>query len=177
MDPMCAADSDEARALDMNAEGRFCRSFDDDMIVMERLYEVRDIVLPSWLSAEEWSHSYIQWGYMWGRGVSPLLPEAQQRYLLKLQPGMQVAAGKLLATKKFRSSFRADMRAKLEQWIATPAEQRQYDSPFSARQWDCIVHPRDVIEAKRADNDTYSYKGSAARGVGDYWLEQASKVA
>lgn len=48
------------------------------------------------------------------------------------------AARDILAVRSFRSDFRSDMRAKIAEWLDTPAADRKFRSPLSPRQWECI---------------------------------------
>ena len=137
MDPMAPWSGQ----VDLEATGTFCASFDWDMLVPAKLYEVREITLPSWMSAEEYTTGWIEWKYVWGAGVDMSWPEAWQRGLAGLSFADRAAACKLLRTKKFRSSFRKSLRDQIVSWLETPADQRRYESPLSARQWAAISLP------------------------------------
>jgi hypothetical protein len=58
------------------------------------------------------------------------------------------AARAILQVKSFRSSFRKDMRDRIVKWLDTPTCERQYASPLSWRQWECI-QPFDVRKMYR----------------------------
>lgn len=127
--------------VDLEETGTFCASSDWDMLVPAKLYEVRDITLPSWMSADEWCRRSIEWKYVWGAGVDMSWPESWQRGLAGMSFADRAAACKLLNTKKFRSNFRKSLRDQIVTWFETPAEARRYDSPLSARQWETIALP------------------------------------
>ena len=139
--------------VDLNETGTFCATHDWDMPVTCKLYEVRDVDLPDWMSAEEWCRSYIEWKYVWGAGVDRSWPESWQRGLARLSFADRFAACKLLAVKKFRSEFRASLCKQIVTWLETTAAERQYASPLSVRQWEAIAGR--PWEAKRAEEACY----------------------
>jgi hypothetical protein len=143
-------------AVDLDAESTHCVSFDNNMLVSCKTYEVRTVQLPEWLSPDEWASSVTKWKYAWGRGVQQAWPEAWQRGLLGFSGPQQVACAKLLKTKKFRSAFRESLRDQLVAWLETPSEERKYGSPFSWKQWDCLVTSYDARKAKSTDSWLYS---------------------
>jgi hypothetical protein len=156
--------------VDLTTQKTACLSSDDDRLVEVDRYAVRDIVLPAWLSADEWARNSVAWGYAWARGVDPEWPESWQRGLLKLSSAKQLACARLLGVKNFRSAFRKSLRAQLESWLNG---ENGYDSPFSPRQWDCLVDFHATYAAKRIDENTYSRRASNS-GAGDY-LSPAAK--
>jgi hypothetical protein len=139
--------------VDLNETGTFCASFDWDMLVTAKLYEVRDVELPSWLPAAEWCNATIDWKYTWGAGVDRAWSEAWQRGLKSLSFADRYAACKLLNTKKFRSEFRKSLRDQIVAWLETPAADRRYGNPLSPRQWAAISGP--AYETKRAQEQIY----------------------
>jgi hypothetical protein len=121
-------------------------SSDDWRPVTVTKYEVREVTLPDWLSPEEWLRDAVPWKYNWGMGVNEEWPESWQRALLMIGAPQRLACVNLLKVKKFRSDFRASLRVQLESWIEG---NREYDSPFSRRQWDALIS----VQVKReADN-------------------------
>ena len=146
--------------VDLEEMTTCCASYDDNRLVPKKLYSVGEVTLPEWLSPEEWLRNTSCWKRLWGLGADPSWPEAHQRALVHLgSTGHRLAAIKLLRTKKFRSSFRESLRDRLVEWLDTPADERRYDSPFSYRQWGCLVNRYVAIEAKRLDAGLYSSKG------------------
>lgn len=148
--------------VDLEARGTFCLSSDDDRPVEGKLYEVREVVLPSFLSPNEWASNMVAWKYTWGCGVNPTWPEAWQRGLAKMDRcANRVACVGLLKVKNFRSAFRKSMHDQLVTWLETSTEDRKFGSPFSMRQWDCILdvhvgHRARSIEAGLSRSRTYT---------------------
>lgn len=152
-------------SVDLDATDSFCLHSDDNRLVEGKLFEVREVALPSFLSVAEWVNSMVAWKWAWGCGVDPTWCEAWQRALAFEIKGTaeRVACAKLLGTKKFRSDFRRSLRDQLVTWIETPAEERQYGSLFSARQWDCLINRYVEREAQCLDSSLYqdrSYGGA-----------------
>lgn len=138
----------------------FCVSFDNDMLVSCKAYEVREVELPEWLSVEEWCANLTKWKYTWGMGCKKDWPEATQRFILGLKDCKdRLACVKLLETKKFRSELRKSLRDQLDQYIATPAEDRKFKSPFSPKQWDCLIDRYTGREADQISNSLYINRG------------------
>lgn len=72
-------------------------------------------------------------------------------------------AAKLLKTKKFRSEFRLSLRDQLVAWLELAPADRKYDSPFSPRQWGCLITS---FLARKADAmDRSLYQDRSPRGV------------
>jgi len=57
--------------------------------------------------------------------------------ILKMTLAERSAVCGLLRVQQFRSTFRRDLRAQLETWLNDPDP--QYLSPFSRRQWACLL--------------------------------------
>lgn len=125
------------------------------------LWEVREVTLPSWLDPTEWLRNTTSWKWAWGCDADEL-PETWQRALAygNFNCAERLACAKLLKTKTFRSEFRASLRRQLVSWIEHP-EDREYDSPFSPRQWDCLINGRLAHEAKRLDEALYRNRQAA----------------
>jgi hypothetical protein len=141
----------------------FCVSFDNDMLVSCKVYEVREVELPEWLSVEEWCANTTKWKYTWGFGVKKDWPEAIQRFVSEVEgEGARLAVVKLLETKKFKSEFRKSLRAQLDEFIATPAADRKYKDPFSRKQWDCLVDRYVAREASQISSSLYHSRGYLA---------------
>lgn len=148
----------------LTEKATFCVSFDNDMLVQANLYEVYDVVLPPWMSVEEWCADCVGWKHAWGAGIDPSWSEEWQRGLRQLSNVERVAACKLLKTKTFRSDFRKSLRAQIENWLNT-ADTRTHRSPLSERQWDAICDRHVALEAKRISNSLYHnriYRGCKA---------------
>lgn len=143
--------------VDLEATGSFCWSFDDNRLVTDKLYEVRNVTLPDWLPAEEWVRNNIEWKYTFALGVDERTNPAFARFLAysNLGAASKLALVKLWNTKSFRSEFRKSLRAQLEAFINTPADERKYPQPFSSKQWQSLVTVHDQIEARRIGERTY----------------------
>jgi hypothetical protein len=146
------------REVDMNATVACCVSSDFDMLVSVPKYGTVEIELPEWLSPREWLDNQTEWKWAWGFGVEKSWPKSWQRFVAYNCCGnsaRRLAVVKLLTTKNFRSAFRASLRAQLETWFLTPTEERQFDSPFSRKQWDSLCDRYVEREAKCLDNTLY----------------------
>jgi len=131
-----------------------CIAWDNDGHCVVKEYGTVDFELPTWLDPEDWLYNTVAWKYTWGLGVEKTWPESWQRGLYSLpRDGKLLACVKLLKTKKFRSTFRQSLRDQLVAWLETPADQRCYDNPFSARQWAALV---DVYTARAAKGTSES---------------------
>lgn len=136
--------------VDLTETTTCCRTSDDNMLVSKDLYSVKRVTLPDWLDAHEWLRNTVTWKYAWGTGVEQDWPENVQRRLAHLSTAQRMAACKLYKTKNFRSSFRKSLREQLDAWLDGESD---YASPFSPRQWDCLIRNR--WEAKRVDSSLY----------------------
>lgn len=135
-------------------------SSDDWRGCTEDKYALADIVLPDWLSTTEWIRDQVAWKWTWGMGADSEWPETWQRGIKDIKDAQcRRAAIKLLAVKKFRSAFRQELRQKLEAWLTTPVENRAYTSPFSYRQWNCLIDAHTAREAEQYDVGLYRNKG------------------
>lgn len=147
--------------VDLDETTLCCASYDDNRLVPKKRYSVEEVLLPEWLSPEEWLHNSTSWKWLWGLGADPCWSEAWQRGLVAAgSTAHRLAAIKLLRTKKFRSDFRRSLCDRLVEWLDTPADERRYDSPFSYRQWECLVNRYVAREAKQLDAGLYNCKGN-----------------
>lgn len=131
-----------------------CLNYDDNRLV--EIHEFKELtrVLPEWLSVEEWVRRAVKFSYLWGYGCPKSFPEAWQRKLINFGQNEAYGAIKLLLTKKFRSEFRQSLRTQLESWLNAQGEQ-QYASPFSQRQWGCLLNQYVCREASATATDMY----------------------
>jgi hypothetical protein len=127
--------------VDLEATGVFCRSFDDDGLVSAKLYELREVTLPAWLSPEEWIGGMVQWKYTWAC-VPFEAPELVQRAFFALSFEEQFLLGRLLnARPKASEGFLASLREQTWAWIlgerthARPLSNRQL-SALNRRPWE-----------------------------------------
>lgn len=143
-------------AVDLTETVSCILSSDDWRLVSVAKWEIRSVELPDWLAPEEWIRNTVKWKYAWGMGVDVNWPEAWQRGLAGLEGSeAKLVCAKLLKTKTFRSAFRQSLRDHLVAWLETPADQRQYGSPFTTRQWECLMSVHTQLEAKRTDEYLY----------------------
>lgn len=120
------------------------------------LWEVRSVELPDWLEPEDWIADTVKWKYAWGAGVDVSWPESWQRSLARLRgTESRLVCVKLLKTKNFRSPFRQSLRDQLVQWMETPEGQPRMESPYTHRQWECLMSVHTQLEAKRLDEYLY----------------------
>jgi hypothetical protein len=141
--------------VDLTATCTVCVSYDNNMLVSKDKYSVGEVELPDWLSPDEWLRNTTRWKYTWGFGADRSWPESWQRFVAGCGEAQKYSVIKLLKTKKFRSKFRASLREQLERWLDTAPEDRQYDSPFSYRQWDCLISPYDKRNARGIASSLY----------------------
>lgn len=146
--------------VDLAAQVTCCLSSDDDRPVSCNKYEVHTVTLPDFLDPEEWCSDVTAWKYTWGAGVDPEWPEAWQRGLKKLEMNERVACADLLRTKKFRNEFRASLCEQLKKWLEGGSDFR---TPFSARQWECLIN---VYVAREADAISHMLYSNRSRAVG-----------
>lgn len=143
------------QTVDLTEQKTCCLYHDDDRPVNVDYYAVGEVELPEWLSAEEWLRDTTKWKYVWGFDVPKTWPEAWQRGVAGFGQADKLACVKLLNTKSFRSDFRRSLRDRLVEWLETPAGERRYDSPFSDRQWDCLVNRYVKREAEQISSALY----------------------
>lgn len=137
-----------------------CRSSDDDMQVEKGLYSVTDVVLPEWLSPEEWLRDTTKWKWAWGMGMDSEWPESWQRGVASVTDiAWRLAAIKLLSTKNFKSDFRRKMRDQIVEWCETSPDDRRYPSPLSRGQWAAVLDRYTARDADRMSRGLYSGKG------------------
>jgi len=141
--------------VDLETTETYCLSSDDDRLVSCKKYSVGEVSLPDWLPPEEWVGNTTAWKYTWGMGVDKSWPEAWQRGLAPLSAEAKLACVKLLKVKTFRSQFRAALCTQLKTWLETPASERKHNSPFSTRQWECLMDRYTHVEAKRTSESLY----------------------
>lgn len=145
--------------VSLDEKGTFCLSSDDDRPVQDFLYEVREILLPDFLSVKDWISNMTYWKYNWACGVDPNWSESWQKGLLRLRTVERLVLVELLKVKTFKSEFRKSLRAQLETWLETPEDQRKHSSPFSGRQYDTITTQSHGYRAKSLEARLYSYRG------------------
>jgi hypothetical protein len=116
--------------------------------------EVHEILLPDWLSTEEYCANPIKWKHFWGLGANPDWPENWQRLLTRsgFSPADRLACIQLLKTKKFRSKFRSDLHAQLVTWLT----EERYMYPFSPKQLDKLVNKYVIRRAAQLEAEIHS---------------------
>ena len=141
------------KTVDLNETVGCCLSSDDNRLVSKARYSVRRIELPEWMSPEEWLANSTQWKWFKGMGGNEELPALWCRRLMRFGEKQKLACIKLLNTKNFRSDFRRSLRERLESWLSE--EEHDYDSPFSHRQWGCLINGYLAREADQISNQLY----------------------
>jgi hypothetical protein len=144
----------EEGAVDMTEKVTCILSNDDWRHVSVPKWSVREVSLPDWMDPNAWCVSSVEWKYVWGMGADPNWSEAWLRGLCYLHRAERLACIKLLKTKTFRSSFRQSLRDQLVQWLEASTETRR-PSPFSPKQWDCLVTVHIGREAKQLSENLY----------------------
>lgn len=129
--------------------------WDDWRQVTEPLYEVKEVMLPDWLTPAEWLRNTITLRYAVAFGADlAKWPEAWVRAFAAWSEGTRYAIAPLLNANpaRMRSDFRKKLRQQVIDWIENP-EDRQYGSPLSPRQIACITHS--PWEAERIATSVY----------------------
>lgn len=139
--------------VDLSAKKTVCRNWDDNGLLKVQRYEVREVSLPIWFGFDDWLRNRVYWKFAWGMGVERDWPENWQRRLMGMSSEQQLAAVKLLKTETFRSLFRVSLRNQLVKWL--DAEERPYPSPFTARQWACLVNRHLALAARNRSEALY----------------------
>jgi len=147
------------RTFDLSTEDGYCYNSGDNRIVSKRVYEVVTIELPTWLPAAEWLARSVQWKYAWGFGVTHSWDAAAARWIAYSDIGevLKYELVKLLGAKRsrMRSSFRISLRERVEEWLATPADDRSYNFPLSPRQQDALTKYSKPWEVKNLSSSIY----------------------
>ena len=152
-------------SVDLNETVTVCFSSDNDLLVKKNRFEVLEIEIPDWMTPDEWIRDSVGWKYTWEAGVDPKWPEEWQRGLHRFrETSKRMACVQLLTTKNFRSDFRRSLRDQLVDWLETAVEFRQYDEPFSRKQWAALIDLRMERQAKNMDTRLY-YHARGADGA------------
>jgi len=144
--------------VDLDEEGTYCLSYDDNRPVRVKRYEVRLVTLPDWLDPKEWIRDSVTWKWVWGSGAEAEWPEAWQRGLANMGEVARYACIQLLKTYKagrFRSDFRRSLAEHLVEWLETPVTERKHGSPFSRRQWECLYNAHVRRRANQVSSQLY----------------------
>jgi len=121
---------------DLSETRQGCRSYDDNGPATYPRWQVRQVALPAWLSIEEWAQNDRDYCGMMPQDLE--LPEQLVRLMITLDLRQRRAIRQLM-TARLRSKYKISLRAQAQQWLDTPAEERQYKSPLSPRQWSSLT--------------------------------------
>lgn len=146
--------------VDFNETKEALLSSDDFRLVSVKRWGTVELELPSWLSPAEFARSWVAWKWVFGLGASKTWPERWLRFIASGLRGAaeKLAVIKLLATQKFRSSYRQSLADQLLAWLETPKDSRKYDSPFSPKQWRSLLNAHVTREASQIDAALYRNK-------------------
>jgi hypothetical protein len=142
--------------VSLDETGTRCISADWDALTSVNVYQVREVELPDWFNPQRYAALFIDLKYYLGRGAEIDWPEAWFDKLSgtrRFSAAQVLACIKLLKTRSFKSAFRQHLRDQLEAWLADP--EPRYDSPFSRRQWECLVNGYLALESKRLESSLY----------------------
>lgn len=151
-----------------------CAAADWDMLVDVARWRVGNVTLPDWLPPEEWIRNVVAWKYLWGMGAPRDWPESWQRGLLHLPEAERYACIKLLSTQFFRALLRASLRMQLVAWcedrqraritenLPLPARVPAWRSPFSKKQWSCLIDGRTARDARNISERLYWTRSALA---------------
>lgn len=147
----------EFPSVDLQAQIRCCRSFDDNGLVETERYAVLPIALPNWLTFAEYNTEQVKWEFLFyflrGEGladIDSLNPEIA--YLLLQLSDARHDFYKLM-TAKLRSGFKLSLRQQVEAWLSTPASERKYSFPLSTKQLHALAY-----RVERYGSDHYAYE-------------------
>lgn len=142
-------------ATDWTATVVCCLNADNDMPVTVEKFGRATVEIPAWMTVEFYLRHNIGMKYAVAMGIPLTADERLMRWAIGANKTFVFGVAKLLKTKKFRSGFRQNLCEQFINWILVPASERRYTSPFSARQWDCVVDAYTAREADRISSSTY----------------------
>ncbi len=132
-----------------------CWSSDDDRRVSVDAYGTREVSIPDWMDADIYAgNSSLQVSLKWffGFGGVASWGESWFEKIADLGEASRLAVIRLLKVKKFRSAFRKSLRDQLEKWLNGDSD---YGSPFSQKQWDCLIDKWTALSARQISSDLY----------------------
>jgi len=141
-----------AGMVDLDEKRHYCMSWDFDMPVLSKVYEVRDVQMPDWMDPQFWVTHSITLKYTWGLGADKEWSEEITRGLMRLEGVVRLIAIKLLRTKTFRSAFRKAMLERLIDWCR---DSHGYHSPWTANMIRAMSNQHICLEYKRLSDSLY----------------------
>jgi hypothetical protein len=142
------------KPVDLDEMKTCCLYWGDDRLVSVKRYDIHTVTLPAWLRPEVWLRNQIELKWLWA--IFPMdIPERWTWALTAQSTEMKMLCAALLNTKEFRSDFRQAMRDQLVTWLDTHPDKRQYPTPFSRRQADCLETPGLRRKAKQLGESLY----------------------
>jgi hypothetical protein len=160
MDPIDLYDSSVWTDAKLAQQSSYCWHSDDWRLVEANDYAVSNVELPEWLSAEDYVKHHTSWKYVFGFCKDGIKTTIDKNFLIWLRDSgasecEKLAMIRLMETQTFRSDFRKSMKDRIVEFVNTSADKRQYNSPLSPRQMDCIMGPQTGIEARRISSNLY----------------------
>lgn len=152
-DTLTARSGDKTFTVSLKEKQTCCFSSDNDMLVEVDKYAVGEVELPDWMTCSEYLRHQTDFKYYLGFGGQLTWPRQWFFRIIRFGEYGRYAAIKLLNVKKFRSTFRMSLRSQLEAWLNDPNPQHQ--SPFSPRQWECLLDGHTCLAAKRTATNLY----------------------
>jgi len=147
--------------VDLDETMDFVRSSDDSRRVTEKKYSVVAVLLPAWMSTQEYIRPDVRMDlkYKWGgTDARPDWPESWTRALMEMSFERVYWLSKILKVQNFRSNFRKSLKEQMVRWFETPPSERRYGFPLSPRQYAAIEGP--VHEPNRASDRLYATRGA-----------------
>lgn len=140
--------------LDLKAQQRCILNSDDWRIVMVDKYAVDTIDLPDWIDIDRYIYDPLSFEFLLRKmaifKIDPDTLTIGAATKLMAMPTKDVfACLSLLKVKNFRSEFRASLRGQLDEWLET--DENTFDSPFSYKQWECLLNNHIITMAARYD--------------------------
>ena len=152
-DQVTAKSGDKTYTVSLTERHTCCMNSGWDMLTSVNKYAVGEVEVPDWMTCAEYLRHQTEFKYYLGFGGQLAWPRQWFFRLIKLGESAKFAAIKLLNVKKFRSPFRQNMRSQLEAWLNDP--EPRYASPFSPRQWECLLDGHTCLDAKRTATNLY----------------------
>lgn len=108
-------------------------------------YTVREILIPEWMDAEEYAVNHIKYLFSVECGYREEMGEEAYRQFCGYCTASRLAIYELLATKKFKSSYRKSLRTQVDKWLAKDAKARRYSCPLTYNQMS-VLHTHWIID-------------------------------
>jgi len=144
--------------INLNAKKFCCRNWDDNGLTEVDRYSIRKVILPDWLSFDEYKTNQVRWQFLFEflkiKKIDIDGFEKYARFLITIENfSVKAKLFDLLNTRNFKSEFRRSLFNQINSWLDMPISERKYGFPLSPNQMQFLgkgyVHNTD---------NTYYYK-------------------